>query len=250
LAQHAWSDGQLMELEQTLKSINFLADFQFAMRCEIAQMTTTLDYFKRASQSDLRRLFCGLGSNGYITLAKLPWPGGWWNQNKSRLADFDLQSLANVDSQARLVFPKGDAGLQNQIEQEKAKWDAWGPWKILANVSAGPVIHATQQYARGQVGIDEARIACALERYRLAHGVYPDKLEALAPGCIDELPHDIMNGEAYRYRLNADGTFQLYSVGWNQVDDGGKVVFKKDAPTQVDYEEGDWVWPVAKGVGK
>ena len=34
LAQHDWNDAQLVELEQTLKPINFLADYQFAMRSE------------------------------------------------------------------------------------------------------------------------------------------------------------------------------------------------------------------------
>ena len=94
-----------------------------------------------------------------------------------------------------------------------------------------------------QVWIDETRIACALERYRLAQGVYPGALDTLAPAYIDELPHDIMNGQPYHYQLRPDGTYLLYSVGWNQTDDGGKVVFKKDAPLVIDYEQGDWVWP-------
>ncbi len=87
------------------------------------------------------------------------------------------------------------------------------------------------------------RIACALERYRLAQGKYPATLDALAPQFIDAVPRDVMNGEAYHCRLNADGTFLLYSVGWNQSDDGGRVVFKKDAPNTFDDEQGDWVWP-------
>ena len=94
--------------------------------------------------------------------------------------------------------------------------------------------------------MDETRIACALERYRLAQGVYPGSLDTLAPAYINELPHDIMNGQPYHYQFRPDGTFLLYSVGWNQTDDGGKVVFKKDAPTQIDYNEGDWVWPTVQ----
>jgi hypothetical protein len=82
-----------------------------------------------------------------------------------------------------------------------------------------------------------------LERYHLAHGVYPESLDAL--GALgDGLPHDPMNGEPYHYQLRPDGTFLLYSVGWNQTDDGGKVAYKKDAPNQADYRQGDWVWPV------
>jgi len=55
-----------------------------------------------------------------------------------------------------------------------------------------------------------------------------------------------MNGEPYHYRLNADGTFQLYSVGWNGVDDGGKVVYNSYNSSAIDYTKGDWVWPMTK----
>ena len=89
-------------------------------------------------------------------------------------------------------------------------------------------------------------MVCGLERYRLAHETYPPKLDALAPAYIDELPHDIMNGEPYRYRLNADGTFLLYSVGWDQVDEGGTVGYRADDPKRINYETGDWVWPMNK----
>ena len=251
LARHEWNDAQLLDMQKMLKPINFLADFQFAMRCEVAQSIEDINFFQHTSRSELRRLFGWLDSDESLSvLVDVPWPSGWWDQNKSREANFVFQSLATVDSHAQRAFPKKDDGLENEIAQAEARWDASAPWKILANVSAGPIVKAMQKYSEAQVWLDETRIACALERYRLAHGVYPGTLEALVPACIDELPHDIMNGEPYHYRFNADGTFLLYSVGWNQVDDGGKVVFKKDAPTQVDYEQGDWVWPVVDGVRK
>ena len=39
----------------------------------------------------------------------------------------------------------------------------------------------------------------------------------------------------------AGGKFVLYSVGWNEKDDGGVVVFRKGS-SNVDPEKGDWVW--------
>jgi hypothetical protein len=113
----------------------------------------------------------------------------------------------------------------------------------VSGAAVGPIDNAVLQFSEIQVWIDEARIACALERYRLAHGAYPELLNALASASIDELPRDIMNGQAYHYQLRPDGTYFLYSVGWNQADDGGKVVYKKDAPMQIDYKGGDWAWP-------
>jgi hypothetical protein len=55
-----------------------------------------------------------------------------------------------------------------------------------------------------------------------------------------------MNGQPYHYQFRPDGSYLLYSVGWNQPDDGGKVVYKKDYQKSVDYDEGDWVWPTPK----
>ena len=48
--------------------------------------------------------------------------------------------------------------------------------------------------------MDLARVAIALERYRLAHGAYPESLDVLAPQFIAQLPHDIINGQPLHYR--------------------------------------------------
>jgi len=79
-----------------------------------------------------------------------------------------------------------------------------------------------------------AALACALERYRLAHGQFPDVLDALAPQFMEKVPRDIINGQALKYRRTQDGQFVLYSVGWNETDDGGTVGSSR--------ETGDWVW--------
>ena len=98
-----------------------------------------------------------------------------------------------------------------------------------------------EKLALMQSSIDLARVACAMERYRLAHGEYPETLDALAPQFIGKVPHDIINGQPLHYRRTDDGKFVLYSVGWNETDDGGTVVFLKGGST-VDRDKGDWVW--------
>jgi hypothetical protein len=92
------------------------------------------------------------------------------------------------------------------------------------------------------VAVDEATMACALERYRLAHGEFPERLDALAPQFLGKLPHDVINGAPYHYRRTADGRFVLYSVGWNETDDGGQVALAQSKPARQDLERGDWVW--------
>jgi hypothetical protein len=87
--------------------------------------------------------------------------------------------------------------------------------------------------ARVQVGFDQAWIACALERHRLAAGGYPEELEALKA----TLPCDVITGLPLRYRRREDGGYVLYSLGWNGVDDGGEPGHGKEP-----LREGDWVW--------
>ncbi len=71
------------------------------------------------------------------------------------------------------------------------------------------------------------QIACALERYHLAHGEYPETLDALMPQFMEKMPHDIIGGQPLHYRRTDDGKFLLYSVGWNETDDGGQVFSPK-----------------------
>jgi hypothetical protein len=109
-----------------------------------------------------------------------------------------------------------------------------------------------QKTAECQTQVDQTLIACALERYRLAHGAYPTSLDAVVPQYLAKLPNSPITGKPMNYSLKPDGTFLLWSPGWNLKSLGGKPgEFKGD---------GDIVWgqpvsmktkessnPVAKG---
>jgi hypothetical protein len=253
LVLHAWNDAQLAELEQALEPVNYLADYQFAMRSEAVNGVANFDFIqKRMRLSDFFRLpqiLYQISDKDFPLMIRFSppcWPNGWMDHVNSQTASFLFREVATVDPQSRRVFPKVDLELQHQVEQACARWDATAPWNYFFTLASSPLVAVTQKYALGQARVDEARMVCALERYRLAHNVYPDSLDALAPAYIDELPHDVMTGGPYHYQLRADGTFFLYSVGWNQIDDGGTVVYQKDNPKLIDYKQGDWVWPTDK----
>jgi hypothetical protein len=84
-----------------------------------------------------------------------------------------------------------------------------------------------------EVRIDLFRMGLLIERHYTDHREYPDSLDVLAPALGGSVPVDPFSGEPYRYIVNDDG-FLLYSVGWNQVDDGGSHVYS--------LVEGDLVW--------
>ncbi len=82
----------------------------------------------------------------------------------------------------------------------------------------------------------------AVERFRLAQGHYPDSLTDLAPQYLNPIPHDVIGGEPLHYHRTAGSQFILYSIGWNNHDDGGVVVATTGTTPGANLAQGDWVW--------
>ena len=159
-------------------------------------------------------------------------PRGWMFQNMCVGAPSELGRLGAFDVTNNRVLPDN---LENAYGQMGAALRRKTPYNVLAKMAFPNFLKATQTMARNQTLANEAFIACGLERYRLAHGQYPETLEALVPQFAVKLPHDIVGGQPLKYHGTADGQFVLYSVGWNEKDDGG-------VPGKT-IAEGDWVWP-------
>jgi hypothetical protein len=68
--------------------------------------------------------------------------------------------------------------------------------------------------------LDLGRTALAIERYRLATGTVPDRLEQLVPRYLEQVPIDPFDGRRIRYR-RADPGYILYSVMEDGEDNGG-----------------------------
>jgi hypothetical protein len=163
-------------------------------------------------------------------------PAGWFYQNQCRCArlmeDYHIP-LADV---SRGTFSpdmarRGEAALAAETA---------GPFNVYKRLMLPSLVNAARKFAYGQASVDLARTALALERCRLARGRFPESLAALAPDFIAKVPHDVIGGQPLKYRREPDGLFVLYSVGWNQTDDGGVAGFNKDG--SVDIQSGDWVW--------
>ena len=235
LSRHGWNDAQLAELEKALAPINMLAEYKYTMRGERAYGLAGLDYYQAHGwpKSDLNDLEGGSAPTRFFNIL----PTGWVCQNKALIARLHQKfTLAAVDEKAQRVAPD----VVDQMDKELVAMRRT-PHNIFAKLLFPAVASVSQKSARAQTLVNQARIACALERYRLAHGQWPDKLEAMVPPFLAKLPHDLMDGQPLRYRTE-DGGYVLYSVAWNQRDDGGNLVFRKDDPKRVDPRQGDWVW--------
>jgi hypothetical protein len=114
--------------------------------------------------------------------------------------------------------------------------------------SAGFAFQSLREQTQAQIAV----AAIALKRYHIAHDTYPATLGELAPKLIRQVPIDYMDGKDLRYRPKADGTYLLYSVGGDGVDDGGDAVPPAGSIELTGslqnggLKEGrDWVWPRA-----
>lgn len=242
LVRHAWNEAQLATLQKHLDSTDILTEYKHAMRGERGLVTIGLDYLRRrgSPRDPMLYLSSDEGQSGSASaLAFIP--GGWYYQNMLTISrHYQTFTEPAVDERARRVFPKITAEADRVLEQMPR-----GPYTLFAKVTLPGVGKAVQKSARMQTYVDAARVACALERCRLANGALPDTLGALVPQFLGTIPADVIDGKPLRYCRNADGGYILYSVGWNQTDDGGQLAWvnnKKD--TNLDVSAGDWVWQI------
>jgi len=94
--------------------------------------------------------------------------------------------------------------------------------------------------------------AITLRRYQLRHGSFPEQLAELTPDFLPAVPLDPMDGRPFRYRRNGDGSFLLYSIGFDGVDDGGDPTNNPSSSQTFFFLRPlfwplpgarDWVWP-------
>jgi hypothetical protein len=239
LADRQWTDAELSVIEGELGKLDFLADYEFSMRAERACCELwAVDYVHKAGLKGLHELGenqCPDSAELGVALFRLI-PAGWFDQNKVSLCRLqENYILPVVDLQRRVVSPDTAANSQSVLEQLRMR-----PYDALSKMLVPSLAGSAERFAYGQTAADLARVACALERYRLANGQFPETLPGLAPKFIETLPHDLINGQPLKYRRTDDGQFVLYSVGWNETDDGGQVALTKSGIT--DINKGDWVW--------
>jgi len=244
LAEHKWADAQLAELDSELSKLDFLADYEFSARSERAAHIKIVDWAEQ-KRSRIAELFNMVGNDNQKIMNNfgLPveiylMPKGWYYQSEIVLSQVQQQwVLPMVNDPQQTVSP--------QAARESV--DAVGSLRPTGvNLFARLLLPELGKYAErtayGQNAANLARTAIALERYRLAHGTYPESLDVLAPQFIAKVPHDVIGGQPLKYRRESNGQFVLYSVGWNETDDSGEVVFRKGSTPGVDINQGDWVW--------
>jgi hypothetical protein len=245
LANHQWSDAQLAEMDSELAEFDFLADFKLSINGERAahvKVTAWLEHNPRRLQDFWTDISPDHRADYFSPLFLVP--RGWFYQNDITMSKLhDLWLSGPVNDEQQIVSPQQVSHADNALLREIRHLTAFN---FLARILVPQLGPFARRVAYAQNAVNMARIAMALERYRMVHGGFPGSLDALTPQFMQQLPHDIINGNDLQYRLTQDGQFVLYSVGWNERDDGGVVAYRKSAnkhaTENVDVTMGDWVW--------
>jgi len=232
ILRHAWTEADLVSFQGLLRDLNLQDDSLLALKgertfynqvdpsfvgAEFANIPADAHFLKRIEAKLVQFYFRGifLKDKAYHNL---------WLQRNAESLNSQIGKGWNTASAA-----SSDKEVQNLKNHPIKRW-----FYMLNVISLPAIWGCTQNAAATQAQVDQSLIACALERYRIAHGSYPASLDALVPEYLAKLPNSPITGKPMNYSLNPVGTFLLWTPGWNLKSLGGKPgKFKGD---------GDIVW--------
>ncbi len=242
MVDHRWNDAQLSRLANEINQFDFAEDWQRAMRGENACCASTISYVMRHRSS-----LSNLGSEGMDNsqnireITSYLMPSGWFRQSEVRCSRFVLEKyLPIADEQKKVFYPRlADAAGEevNRIPR--------GPYTLLAKILLPAIAKGAGRFAQAQATANLTLAACAAERYRAAHGKYPQSLADTVPDFIARVPTDPFASvseapQPLRYRLAPDDKFIAYSIGPDLKDDGGTLELNRNG--SIDFEKSDVVW--------
>ena len=237
LVKHRWTDAQLAVFQERLGRMDYLQRLVRAFEGERANGIVYLDKLITGPPATGRA--GEKGGAGFARVGRLI-PLGMLRQNQVAETRYYTDLLTDLRGRFTTVPQTGLVPLITRAEREEAKFERmpYSPFTFTVKMIAPAIAHHQAKAVRLQTTVHLAITVCALERHRLAHGGYPENLDALVPTFMPKPLPDLMNGQPFHYRRTEDGWFLLYSVGEDGKDDGGVFRAKKGYPIQ------DWPWPV------
>ena len=248
LREHAFAEGDLRQLQDLFAVDHTSRALLLAMRGELAAGMNAVEFLQLAASGqrvvdgDLVKALTadGIKVSHYLRRAV---PGGLFDHWKAVIAELELQYL---------IQPLKTSGLRESVRKGESV-----ATELQRN--ANPLLHPDHLFARlmlpavAQISMQalvletrrrQALIALALERFFVKQGRYPATLAELTPDFLPAVPLDPCGEKAMRYRITPAGLYQLWSVGFDAKDDGGKVIVDAKKPSKMSKPEyvGDWTW--------
>jgi hypothetical protein len=237
LLHHARSDAEfarqvLADLNAFEKPCDVVRSFDRGERLFMGDTAIML-----ATDSDyLQGVDLGLASESVFFNSKFPWFRLDWNivlRNANAAYDQLLEAASKPSYQERrvaLVEFEGDLNAKVESVRNPGRiamsfLNTRARSTLVGDTLIGVLMPALDAAIsaedRAVVLLDLTRVAAALTVYRAENGEYPDKLEQLVPGILEQLPEDIYSGNPFKYSRKPDGGYVLYSVFQNGIDDRG-----------------------------
>ncbi len=260
-ARHRWTDAHLATFQNELQKLDFLAEFDASRAHERSSNLSFLSEMPALRNG--QKPYYSNGSPGGVPAFVMAASEADWLRNSKfwawtfRLAPsgaFERNKIACVAAYRSLGSPRRDASTPF------VAIDAWHRrCETFLTATSKPTFDSflgaplarwqpeiSLLFFKTEALVRLARIACGVERYRLAEGRYPERLEDLSPRFLATVPRDVIDGGTFQYQRTDDGRRLLYSLGWNGLDDGGRdgLVTKSGVTRRQWYDEktGDWVW--------
>ena len=222
LTENLWKPEDLEGLFERMSAINLIAPVQQALRqgerCGIGRIFEMLA--ETGSSPNRLAGLAAVSSPGSIQprdVAVRLAPRSWIRRNQATHALLLQGFIEAMDGKARRYYPKRNAAASAAVA---TAFKRWSPHTMLAELATPNFQKAGATMALNQTKVDQCAIVAALLWHKARHGSYPESLSALDARFLSALPKDVFTGEDYRYRKNGDA-FLLYSIGPNEVDDGG-----------------------------
>lgn len=217
----------MREIQRHLSGFNGQTSLEFSLRFNCIEIPEDIERLRRSPASILQ----------FFDTPSLPawdWlPGGGWDDYFAELAEFTPKGWFDFNEAAYL---QAHASLL-QLVQDTSRPDRFSTASLEAAVPeksgfpyheryAAELFSMTLRYFQRQAELITAtrlaEAACALECYHQAHQEYPPGLPHLIPDFLKKLPLDF-DGNSIRYaKTPENGRYQLWSVGVDGTDDGGK----------------------------
>lgn len=144
----------------------------------------------------------------------------------ARLDSYSAQKAALTELHRELINLRKDLTVNPEarlLQQRRAS-----ALSDLARALLTPdYLSAFAEDAMAEQAHRNLRVAAALALHYRATGQYPDDLTALVPNYLPAVPLDLFSSKPLIYKRMGDG-YLLYSVGPNEIDDGGKSAEYRD----------------------
>jgi len=273
------TDGQLAALQRDWQELEFITATENAFMMERAISEMTLDDMRQSSD-EFRNVTSGFGlgggsgaggGSGLVGTVKdfaertwegtkekskeMAWRVAWSYPDQLRMLQGKqvlIESLrfvrTNQNFAVALATQQQQLAVLGFTDAEADDSFGWlsGDMDLQHLFSSGvqSLEKVINKVLTAEAGRQIVLAAIALKRHHLRHGAFPATLPALVPEFLSEVPTDPGDGKPLRYRLNADGSFQLYSIGKDGEDNGGDPQNPNPKSNAKFWQMGrDWVWP-------